>query len=375
MPELYQETILCRNCNQECDGKRCSKCHAVRYCGPQCQKADWTRHRAKCVPVLVKELEDRGRGLVAAKNISVGDLILADKAVIKVSGDADTWEAGAEIHKQVSKLSEYQRSEFFKLTKMEQLLDICETFIVAAGDDPDKVSKADAVRKYKNVTAIFYNNDISSEDDSKCLYLTLALLNHSCSPNSCWSQSVKDPSMMELRAIRDITQDEEITVSYICVEGRYSDTETRQGMLMKGWGFQCRCFLCESRSEDDLKLNIRNIKKEMILECEKSIDEIDWCLMALHQEKILDNVQKLSCAPLLLPRECQSLVNLAQLARKAQLQEKALDLWRMVIDKLNIERTRENYKMAKVQLSEWSSNLKNKSRPHRCEIEIFLWLM
>lgn len=258
---------------------------------------------------------------------------------------------------------------------MEKLLEVCDTFIAAAGQDPDRKNKAETARKYKDVTAIFYNNDISSEDDSKCLYLSLALLNHSCSPNSCWSQSVKSPSIMELRAIRDIRQDEEITVNYICVEGRYSSTEIRQEMLMKGWGFLCLCPLCESGSEDDLKSEIRNIQKEMISECDISIDEIDWVSMAHHQEQIVEIVKKLSAAPLLLPRECNSLVNLAQLARKSQLQDKALIIWENAIDKLKIEKSRETFNSVTIQLKEWSINLKNQFFPHRNEVERFLWLM
>mmetsp|Transcript_34184 Transcript_34184/g.69068 ORF Transcript_34184/g.69068 Transcript_34184/m.69068 type:complete len:116 (+) Transcript_34184:89-436(+) len=26
----------------------CSRCHAVTYCGPECQRSDWKRHKASC---------------------------------------------------------------------------------------------------------------------------------------------------------------------------------------------------------------------------------------------------------------------------------------------------------------------------------------
>ena len=91
MPETYQDTVFCGKCKVKCEGKKCSKCHAVRYCGQTCQKNDWPRHRVNCYPVLVKEIENRGRGLVATKHICAGDLIITDKAVIKVNGNADTW--------------------------------------------------------------------------------------------------------------------------------------------------------------------------------------------------------------------------------------------------------------------------------------------
>ena len=103
-------------------------------------------------------------------------------------GDADTREAGAEIQKQVDKLTNENKIEFFKLTKMKKLLDICDAFVAAAGDNSDNIKKANLAEKYKHVTAIFYNNDISAADESKNLFLTLALLNHSCAPNSSWSR-------------------------------------------------------------------------------------------------------------------------------------------------------------------------------------------
>lgn len=29
--------------------KRCSKCKTVAYCGVECQKSDWKRHKAECI--------------------------------------------------------------------------------------------------------------------------------------------------------------------------------------------------------------------------------------------------------------------------------------------------------------------------------------
>ena len=33
-------------------GHRCSVCKFARYCGPECQRQDWKRHRAVCSPML-----------------------------------------------------------------------------------------------------------------------------------------------------------------------------------------------------------------------------------------------------------------------------------------------------------------------------------
>ena len=63
---------------------KCSRCHAITYCGLECQKADWNRHRSNCIPVMVKEFEGKGRGVVAARDIKMGEFIFLDKPAIKL---------------------------------------------------------------------------------------------------------------------------------------------------------------------------------------------------------------------------------------------------------------------------------------------------
>ena len=314
MPETLRKAGVCVVCSAP-GVKRCGACHAVTYCAPGCQKRDWTRHKGLCAPLAVTELENRGRGLVATKRMGIGDLVVRDEAVIRVESEADTWRAGEAIQRQVDKLSDEKRTEFFKLTKMQRLLDICDEFVAAAGDNSDQIRKANMASKFKDVTAIFYNNDISGADDSKCLFLTLALLNHSCAPNTAWSRAGDNVRQLELRAIRDIEVGEEITVNYISVEGRYSDTAARQTRLLEGWAFTCVCRLCETKAEDNVKAEIRELQARMTEACDTEVEQIDWALLTSCQEQLLAKVQTLSTAPLLLPRECQSLANLSQLAR------------------------------------------------------------
>jgi len=40
----------CAFCHRERAAKRCTRCKAVRYCGPECQKKHWHVHRAGCRP-------------------------------------------------------------------------------------------------------------------------------------------------------------------------------------------------------------------------------------------------------------------------------------------------------------------------------------
>ena len=94
MPEFYAEPMKDRKCCSVCKktakekGKKvlltCVKCHAITYCGVECQREDWERHEWNCVPVMVTEIPGKGRGLVAATDIEKGELIFQDKPAIIV---------------------------------------------------------------------------------------------------------------------------------------------------------------------------------------------------------------------------------------------------------------------------------------------------
>ena len=97
MPEFYAEPMKDRKCCSVCQktvtGKKvlltCFNCHAITYCGVECQRADWARHEWNCHPVMVTEFPGKGRGLVAARDIEKGEIIFNDKPVIHLEMNAD----------------------------------------------------------------------------------------------------------------------------------------------------------------------------------------------------------------------------------------------------------------------------------------------
>jgi hypothetical protein len=66
-----------------------------------------------------------------------------------------------------------------------------------------------------------------------------SMINHSCDPNSWWTFNGRE---LQMRAVRDISAGEEMTISYITISGSYN---IRQESLLTGWGFKCVCTLCE----------------------------------------------------------------------------------------------------------------------------------
>ena len=123
------------------------------------------------MPVIVKEMGTKGRGLVATKDMEMGTLIVKEKAVVKVRVQAMGDEAfGREIERQISNLSKEEQEEFFKLSKNKKTM-----------------LHPSATEKYKEIIAIFNNNSILSTESELCVFNTVSLLNHSCNPNAGWN--------------------------------------------------------------------------------------------------------------------------------------------------------------------------------------------
>ena len=80
------------------------------------------------------------------------------------------------------------------------------------------------------------NGSISS---GICLEPFASMINHSCDPNSWWTFNGRE---LQMRAVRDISAGEEMTISYITISGSYN---IPQESLLTGWGFKCVCTLCE----------------------------------------------------------------------------------------------------------------------------------
>ena len=124
MPENYIQPVTdrqtCYKCHKTVTGKqklsKCSKCHAITYCGKQCQVADWPRHAFNCVPVMVTEFEGKGRGVVAARDIKIGERIFMDKPWLKLPSDhSEALKDPDLLMKQIEKLPSEAKLLFYKL--------------------------------------------------------------------------------------------------------------------------------------------------------------------------------------------------------------------------------------------------------------------
>ena len=169
--------------------------------------ADWPRHKDNCVPVVISEVGEKGRGLVAARDIKVGERILIDSVVISVES---TKLSGVMTRKAVRSLKEQiQALPAEKASQFQNLKSGCITF-------SERDLKTLRQEKCFNEMKIFLSNKIErcnyeDKEDWDVLFLVLSLINHSCAPNvedsylTGESEDQETVEEYELRAVRDIS--------------------------------------------------------------------------------------------------------------------------------------------------------------------------
>ena len=313
------------------------------------------RHKKMCVPVVIKDMEDRGKGLVASKGIKMGALIVKDKGAVTMKKQEA--ESGPEILSQLDNISKEERKQFFSLTKSKRFLDSLEKHI------KDLAEVDQSIRDIIDATAIFQNNVITLGTNDTCsVYLSHSLLNHSCAPNSSLVPSVASPGCAELRAIRDIKKGEEITISYILGWSCISRVE-RQKELNK-WGFVCDCSLCGSIEEEVIIQKTTKLVKEKIGPSLPNnlnqLHQVNWGQLAQYQNQLVYHLQQLSNAPLVLPVECSKLICFAHIGREQVLVEKGVALLKDIIDKRKVELYKINFDNLKNMLKTWNKGLQEK---------------
>lgn len=214
----------------------------------------------KCLYQMRKMVD--GHGLFATEPIKAGTRIIHEKALLTVA-QADT-KAKTEYRCVIDQTSSLNTTEQDRLMSLYHNPKKVQEFSflkdqLCPGTDLDCCL----------VLAKFYTNAASiTAGGLECgLFTEFCRMNHSCTPNICWVYD--EPSgMMEVYAVRDIAQDEEITNSYIEIACSY---QVRMKEL-SNWGFSCTCPACEgpdAAKHDERRRRIGQIRG--ILEIYKDV--------------------------------------------------------------------------------------------------------
>jgi len=382
MPEYYIQPVTnrqeCYTCHKVVTGKsklsKCAKCHAITYCSRECQVQDWPRHGWNCVPVMVTKIPGKGRGLVAAKDITMGELIFIDKPVIEVNGTKWKENRVTEamiVMEKIENLPSEAKLQFYRMK--------------GYGSSFTDLQKSEG--KMRATVDVLLKNSriVNQEDFSFSLYLNMALVNHSCSPNADVGKLLlekdeagKQYNRIEIRALKNISKGEEITYSYfgnlnkICCS-----SEERKMFVKEGYGFDCYCSVCSGHNMDQ-----ENIASELfdLLQTVPAPDSdhyrkdlSEWARDAENLDRINDLIQELQLGNSEVKwRSMVSLAKTAQLARNQNLVTKGLNMFKRFSGDIKIEEICLVYEKLERDLVQWSNNLKSKKTPRRNEIEFFL---
>nr|ACO10248.1 SET domain-containing protein 5 [Caligus rogercresseyi] len=188
-----------------------------------------------------------GKGVVARRGISAGEVIIREKPFLRISNEVfegDTRDIDDALTEQLDAKSAADREMFFNLLDSRN-------------------SQED-----KSILGIFFTNDMSYIQDSAALFPTMARVNHSCAPNADFITR-EHLDCQDLVATEDIRAGEEITLSYLPskTEGT-APGKIRRAYLRLWYQFDCLCRICRMDNRkivrnDRLRRKVKSVQSKM----------------------------------------------------------------------------------------------------------------
>ncbi|XP_036449222.1 histone-lysine N-methyltransferase SMYD3 isoform X2 [Colossoma macropomum] len=253
----------CHNCVRTGEKLlRCSQCKTARYCSVQCQKEAWPEHKSEC-PCL-KRVHPRIPTDSVRLTARIIFRLLSDPAA-----DAEELYSVAEHQPHLEDKSDEQR---------EGLAHLCSTLMLYLGQenaDPSLPNGLTPIGLLARVTCnCFSISNGELQDVGVGLYPSMSLLNHDCRPNCV---VVFLGRRLQLRAVRNIRANEELTISYTEV---LAPRVERRAQLQQQYHFLCQCQRC-SREDTDRELlagddAVWTILRDKLPQLEKLQAENHW---------------------------------------------------------------------------------------------------
>jgi len=228
---------MCKNCRSSNSLKRCF-CGKVAYCSKACQQEDWAQHKEECPIVVVKKVENKGKGLVAVRKILAGRIIFKENPLIASIRDKDSSLIPVSVYSTFKKTKTEEMKYFMDLFDPDQL----DPMLTGSLDcqDPDYIKFCNIFAANAITIGEISQNSLGI-DQIAGVYKQFSRINHSCNPNTVvdWASETLE---MEVRAVRNIERGEELTGNYMGELG--GARKERMARLEKNWFFQCQCEVC-----------------------------------------------------------------------------------------------------------------------------------
>ena len=382
MPEYYIEPVTnrqeCYTCHKVVTGKKklskCKSCHTITYCSKECQRADWPRHSWNCVPVMITEIPGKGRGLVAARDIKMGEQIFIDNPVIKIYTDVEKLFDNINIDlvkKQVDELPSEAKILFNNLEGPGMIENAFLFWDVNLNGG--KVSTFQKFLKHSKRSRVF-------DGGLEYFYMSLnhCLINHSCAPNvAVMSLQPDDECRVEVRATKDITKGEEITRCYLRGIDFWRvgfDAQERKREIHDQFSFECKCSVCSGivPGQEDIMMALRALYGAIDIKIHDK-KKADWTKDAETMGNIVELNKTRYVGDVVLSKAAaiSDLVKMAHLARDKGLLKNALNKYSKFVEDTKLEEIRCDYEKLEEDLAKWTAQLKLKKNPKKEEMDFF----
>ena len=203
---------------------RCTRCKWARYCGGACQRADWPAHKHEC-----RALASASSPLHSLSDAAAADLLLSARCLWR-RHDADASPSPADAAFDALEPGEPSDSD-------RGLADLGASLAGLLPPLPDAAASCARLLAAFSRNNFGVLNELLFVTGAGC-YPPTALLNHSCAPNCVLAF---DGATVEVRTLRAVEADEELTHSYVelCLP-----TSARRATLRARYAFECDCTRC-----------------------------------------------------------------------------------------------------------------------------------
>jgi len=271
-----QRNFFCDQClKRQQSLSKCGGCKITKYCNRSCQKCAWTCHKDEC-----KALKEAGSKLPP-------DFVVLLGRILWKMNDSNFGEE-SDMSTVLDLESNYEKLGAEGKEMLGSYLSILP-FYWRKRPLPKSLSSPrsllDLAAKVKNNSFAIMDTE-SHTDVGTGLYLSCNLLNHSCRPNCVVTFT---DAVMSVHTIRFVHHKEELTISYT---DNFLPSDERKEELRTIYGFDCECFACSQKLNDDRMLQDFDGKTMSIskrLTARQLIADLD----RLHKEGSHDDIHEL----------------------------------------------------------------------------------
>ncbi|CAN0010164.1 unnamed protein product [Lampetra fluviatilis] len=275
-------TQVCHSCFRSGQNLlRCGRCGFAFYCDRTCRQEGWPQHSLECA-----DMQNCG---LPTDNVRLVARILRRAIKDSVFGAEGEIISPDRLETHIERLSNDERQA------MEQDVTACLQFCPAAAKHFDTAFILQMLQ-IVNLNSLILTDQSGVKAMGVGLFPTISLLNHDCWPNCCVTfnngnrqankTTFHSSARAELRVMRAINADEELTVSYLSFVGL---AEERRAFLLRDYFFECNCVHCQDQTQDTLltAAKSKDIDAKQVAEDSKhALGKVDMALAERHWDEV-----------------------------------------------------------------------------------------